>query len=341
MPATSETDICNLALGHLGEARITSLEEDGAAARACALHYDNVREQVLRSHRWNFAQSRKVLSRVADRPVFGWKYQYEIPADCLRVAEFNDSEAGDVLTAPYIIEGRRLLTNETEARLVYIKKVTTVSQFDPLFIEAFALKLAVVLSETIRGTTGKTEQMMALYDRAVAPQARRVDANEGRRRKGLLPINSLSLRARGLGAGSLFEPDTASGGLGRPDDDEDEDEDEDDMDTWTVSLVYFGEAVLNEVFDGYKPTSSVKLKAIELSAQEPPIGSSLTIQLVDAFEVAIGDPISLPALSTFIREVVSPAQSIVADTTIRAKVTAVGSTFAASGLRVNLSLSAH
>jgi hypothetical protein len=193
--ASSSTDICNLALGHLGEARIESLNEDSLAARGCALHYAAVRDQVLRSHRWNFAQARITLSRLAENPAFGWDAQYELPADCLRVLEVNDGEAGDVISDEFIVEGRRLLTNATAVRLVYTQRIDDVSQFDALFVEAFAVKLAIALSETIRGTTGRTGDLTTQYERVTAPLARRVDANEGRRRKGLLSMNSLMLRA--------------------------------------------------------------------------------------------------------------------------------------------------
>lgn len=210
--ASSETDIANLALGHLGEARITSLEEDTIAGRACSLHYSAARDQVLRSHRWNFAQRRITLSRLADAPEFGWSYQYELPADCLRVLEVNGSEAGDVISDEYIIEGRLILTDADAVRLVYTRRITAVCDFDALFIDALAVKLAVVLSETIRGTTSKTADLAGMYERVTAPLARRVDANEGRRRKGLLSMNSLALRERG--ASGIFGnvPGAGSGG---------------------------------------------------------------------------------------------------------------------------------
>lgn len=198
--ATSSTEICNIALGHLGEARITSVNEDTVASRACALHYETTRDEVLRSHRWNFAQARAVLSAIAETPAFGWSYQYQLPADCLRVLEVNGSEAGDVISSEFIVEGRRILTNADEVRLVYGKRVTNVSEYDALFVKVFALKLAIALTETIRGTTGKTAELMQAYERVVAPLARRVDANEGRRRKGQLPMNSMAIRARGAGA---------------------------------------------------------------------------------------------------------------------------------------------
>lgn len=200
---SSPTEICNLALGHLGERPITSLEENSKAARACSLFYTSTRDEVLRAHRWNFAQDRVVLSQLEETPAFGWQYQYELPADCLRVVEMNDSEVGDEVCSEYIIEGRRLLTNADTVRIVFMRKVDDVSQYDSLFVQAFAVKLAIYLSEMIRGTTRKTEELVQLYERITAPLARRIDANEGRRRKGLFSFNSLLLRARG-GSGRLW-----------------------------------------------------------------------------------------------------------------------------------------
>ncbi len=196
---SSSTEVCNLALGHLGEASITSLDEDTTAARACALHYAMTRDELLRSHRWNFATTRAALVLLDASPAFGWSYQYQLPSDFLRVLEVNDSEAGDVISGEWIIEGRVLLTSWDAVQLVYIRQILDVSQFDALFVQALALKLAVYLSETIRGTTGKTQELTLAYERVTAPLARRVDANEGRRRKGLLPLNSLFVRARGAG----------------------------------------------------------------------------------------------------------------------------------------------
>jgi hypothetical protein len=166
--ATSETDLCNLALAHLGEAPIVSLDEDSAASRACLLQYAPTRDAAL-------------------------------PADCLRVLEFNGSESGDVISDEYVIESGKLLTDEDTAEIVFIRRVLDVGLFDPLFVKALALALAIELSETIRGTTGKTAELQQAFQSLVAPLARRVDANEGKRRKGLLPLNSLFVRARGEG----------------------------------------------------------------------------------------------------------------------------------------------
>lgn len=197
--AMTQLELCNVALSHLGEARINALSDDTARARACALHYLPVLKEVLRSHRWNFAVARVEIAPDGTAPAFGWGYQFTLPADCLRVLEVNDSEAGDWISDEWIIEGRKLLTNAATLRLIYLRDVEDEALTDPLFAQAFGLKLAVALSEVIRGSTGKTGDLLQIYQNVTAPLARRVDANEGRRRKGMLPLNSRFVRARNCG----------------------------------------------------------------------------------------------------------------------------------------------
>ena len=201
----TQVQLCNVALAHLGEAPIASLADSTVAGRACALHYDPTRTEVIRSHRWNFATQRAALVESLPAPAFGWAHAFDLPANCLRALEINDNEIGDVISETWAIEGRHLLTNADSVNLVYIKDIGDVALTDPLFAAAFGLKLAAVLSETIRGSTGKTAELLQLYDARTAPLARRIDANEGRRRKGLLPLNSYFVRARGnrIGNGRL------------------------------------------------------------------------------------------------------------------------------------------
>lgn len=187
--------ICNIALGHLGEASIITMGDNTPAAKACSLHYDLTRDEVLRAHRWNFAIGRDELTE-EEAPPFGWNKRFALPADCLRSLEVNDSEEGDWITDKWVVEGRSILTNADSVRLVYVRSIGDEALTDPLFARAFSVKLAAALSETIRGSTSKTGDLLQLYEAAVAPLARRVDANEGNRRKGMLPLNSFSVRSR-------------------------------------------------------------------------------------------------------------------------------------------------
>lgn len=197
MPSTvTEVDICNLALSHLGEAFITALNDGTERADACELHYPNTRDEVLRSHRWNFATVRTELSETSAFVPQDWTKSFDLPDECLRVLEFNETDAGEIIGQEFVIEKRRLLTDSEAARIVYITREDDTTLYDPIFVKALALKLAVSLSESIRGTTEKTGELLAAYERITAPLARRIDANEGRRRRGMLPLNSTWIHAR-------------------------------------------------------------------------------------------------------------------------------------------------
>ena len=191
----TETEICNAALGRLGEARILSLTDTGATARACALHFKMTRDAVLRSHRWNFASKRAALAEISTVPLFGWDHAFQLPSDCLRVLEVNESEDGE--GNPWVVEQDQLLTDEAAVNLVYVYRLEDASKFDPLFNEALACKLAEKLASTLRGSSSGTVDLATEYERIVAPLARRVDANESRGRKGMKPLRSSFVAARG------------------------------------------------------------------------------------------------------------------------------------------------
>jgi hypothetical protein len=52
----TNTDICNMALNHIGRESIASLHEETEAARTCKIHYDIQRRVLLRAYNWSFAK---------------------------------------------------------------------------------------------------------------------------------------------------------------------------------------------------------------------------------------------------------------------------------------------
>lgn len=192
----TETDICNMALSRLGEARIVSLSDSTTAGRLAALHYAPTRDAVLRSHRWNFALRRATLSEMAAAPAFGWAHQFHLPADWLRVCELNASEEG--LGREWKIEAGTLLTDAETAQIVYVARVTEAEQFDPLFAQALALKLAAACTGVLRGSNAAVGDLLGEYERITAPLARRIDGNESRGRAGKMKeLRSDFVAARG------------------------------------------------------------------------------------------------------------------------------------------------
>jgi hypothetical protein len=80
----------------------------------------------------------------------------------------------------YEIEGRRILTNESSCKIIYIKKVTDTTEFDPLLVEVIALKLAALLAGTLTGSKSLTESLLKELEILLA-DARSVDAMEDNR----------------------------------------------------------------------------------------------------------------------------------------------------------------
>lgn len=85
-------------------------------------------------------------------PDFEWDYKFKLPDDFLRLKTnytVDDSYATDQRCT---IEGNYLLTNDDEAEIKYIRKVTDPDEFDPLFTEVMVLMLAKKLIPPLAGT---------------------------------------------------------------------------------------------------------------------------------------------------------------------------------------------
>jgi hypothetical protein len=175
--SASETTIANIALGKLGARRIIALDEESVEARACLLHYAETRDEVLRHHRWNFAIRREILTQLVTPPKFGWRFAYELPTDCLRVIEMNGEHWGGK-KRPWEVEGRALLTNDDQAWIRYILRVTDCNQFDSIFVEALATKLASKIARPLTGSGPLSGEMLTEYEKLTGGRARRTDAFE-------------------------------------------------------------------------------------------------------------------------------------------------------------------
>jgi len=154
-------DICNSALDLIGEGNpIVSFDDGSAIANLLKRRYPLARNEVLRMHEWNFAIHREDLAQLSDTPVSGYSYQYQLPVTplCLRVLEMVDS------TAEYRIEGNRLLTNEDEVSIRYIKEETNTTRFDTLFIKALAARIAADVAYRITQNQSVADKMESLFE---------------------------------------------------------------------------------------------------------------------------------------------------------------------------------
>ncbi len=178
--ALSVTKICNLALSELGSKRINNFEDDTESspeAILCRLHYESSRDALLRSHWWRFASGRETLSRDTTDPDFEWGAQFALPNDYLVMKSIFEGRFTDQNVRSYAIEGDRLLTDETTMEIRYIKKITDVIKFDPLFVQMLVLQLALKLVMPLTQSV-KLKQRIKEDIRLLMPDVLAVDGQE-------------------------------------------------------------------------------------------------------------------------------------------------------------------
>ena len=167
----SQVDIANRALTKLGAARIISFGDDNKQARAVSSMFDIVRDAELRSHIWSFSIKRTSLPALISAPDWGFKSEYQIPADCLRILMVNDVYGGPNMsdyrnspTADYSLEGNKILTDfGAPLKLRYISRVQDTTQWDSMFVEAMACRLAMEMAEDLTQSNTKRELAQAEY----------------------------------------------------------------------------------------------------------------------------------------------------------------------------------
>jgi hypothetical protein len=168
---TSQVDIANRALTKLGASRIISFGDDNKQSRAVSSMFDIVRDAELRARIWSFSKTRVSLPALSTTPDWGFQYEYQIPSDSLRILLVNDIYPGPSLedyrnasVAEYSIEGNKILANfAAPLKIQYIRRVTDTTQWDSLFVEAFACRLAMELAEDLTQSNSKRELAQAEY----------------------------------------------------------------------------------------------------------------------------------------------------------------------------------
>lgn len=148
MAINSDADICNMALGHLGNyGTVSSIETPTTdIERTFALWYGVSRETLLKLVMPNFALARVRAARVTDYDADsseGYAYAYQKPNDMLKLLGIRSANIKD---NSYSVEGDYIITDELYedgAYLRYVKNVIDVSKWSAEFKDLVALYLAV------------------------------------------------------------------------------------------------------------------------------------------------------------------------------------------------------
>src|SRR3990167_5505093 len=173
------TDVVNKSLRLIGASSITSLDDGSTSANAADDIYTELRDELLRSHPWNFATKRQKLAQSATTPEFEFDYAYPLPSDWLRTMSVHDNDAGHG-TILYRMETindtqRAIITSSDAVYLRYVYRVTDTNMMTPDFRAVLAASLARDLAIALTSSNTLYELMVEKADKLLA-KARSTDA---------------------------------------------------------------------------------------------------------------------------------------------------------------------
>jgi hypothetical protein len=160
MPA-NDTAIINLAVQLLGEDLIIEPQQQVKAAVQAAAALPYIRDEVLTSYVWRCLLRRAVLAPLAQKPAFGFNYQYTKPTNLARLYSLND----DVYAA-YELEGDNILTDlgpVLNARYTVLE--TDSSKYEPHLVTAMAARLAAQICMPITQNEARENSLWGQYKR--------------------------------------------------------------------------------------------------------------------------------------------------------------------------------
>ena len=104
--------------------------------------YDSNRRSLLRAHHWPFATAVVQLSRSPYKPPAFYQNHFYLPDDFLGVVYLNNTGEKNVNVTPYQPVQGGIYTDFPQLYLCYTRDFRDEKFFDPIFIDALALRIA-------------------------------------------------------------------------------------------------------------------------------------------------------------------------------------------------------
>ena len=187
--ASSKTEICNIALSHLGQGQeIANMDtENSEAASACRRFYELAKDEVMRDFDWPFLTRFASLALVDEDPTTEWAYSYRYPTDCLKIRRILSGDRNDSLQSRITYKvaqddtGSLVLTDMQNAEMEYTYKEDDTGKFPADFVAALSYKLAFYISPRLtKGDPFKLRDSVSqMYVYTVTKAARNAFNEEG------------------------------------------------------------------------------------------------------------------------------------------------------------------
>ena len=161
----SKVGIANSALRKINNQPIISFTDGGKPANAIVDLYDPLREDLLASHNWSFATKRATLAQTTNTPVSRFDFEYQLPADWLKMVKVSDNEQS-LAGVDYQIEDGKVLSSAEEIFIVYIANIQDPNLMTASFRETLAFRIAADLGIALGNSMSLSEIMMKRYEKA-------------------------------------------------------------------------------------------------------------------------------------------------------------------------------
>jgi len=186
IPLTSQTEIINLALGHIGQKPVMDITEKSSQADAALKIWNSCLKETLQNHDWTFATIVQTLDLHAtyDPEPAGYLFAYTYPSNCLALWHVFNSETIDktlgeryrVLYDP-TTKVKVILTDCELAYGEYTFYVDDTSLFDSFFVTALSHRLASDLAIKLNGDAEMAKGQIMIFNTMIS-EAERMNSYE-------------------------------------------------------------------------------------------------------------------------------------------------------------------
>lgn len=173
-------------IGGLGD--LTSLSQNRREAQVANRIYDTTKLALMTEYMWRFAITRKKLNKLTVNGLYGLRYAYQLPTDCLRVLQMEP-------VADYDIENDTLITDVSgDVYIKYLREMPE-GEWPAWFTQTFILRLASMFATAIAEDNTKFQLLDDQYNK----QRQIAMAIDGSQRPPLRLDSGLLLRGRRSG----------------------------------------------------------------------------------------------------------------------------------------------
>jgi hypothetical protein len=160
----TDVQIINLGLSKIGSSRISRIDPpQSSLERFCSDGYPHWKRTEISKRRWTFATEYRYALALTDTLLDDERpYVYQLPTDCVRIIRESRSE--------WVQRKRSIYSGQEGLRVNYLANVPE-TEFDPLFAECLACRVAQECVEYVTQSNTKKADTNVLYKDALAAAA--------------------------------------------------------------------------------------------------------------------------------------------------------------------------